>query len=186
MFYRLSLAIILSFTFQITSAQVYYFPIGIPASAIFPEHGFLPGNKFVYYPAIHKHDLKNLKLRVEVIDDRPKMKLHKTNCSDVEFTSTSEFESPECIYKLGKYADTLLKQSNALLDLSSSDTLQIRLQGIDSRLIGFGYIVAHGLCQISVRYRDQTKIDVSGFSQGVYIVELRSGEKVLRGKFLKE
>jgi hypothetical protein len=35
-------------------------------------------------------------------------------------------------------------------------------------------------------YRDQTKINVSGFSQGVYIIEMRAGEKVLRGKFLKE
>jgi hypothetical protein len=32
----------------------------------------------------------------------------------------------------------------------------------------------------------ETKINVSGFSQGVYIIELQSGEPVLRGKFLKE
>ncbi len=135
-------------------SQVYFFPTGLVASAIMPEHGFLPGKKFTYYSTIDKHDLKQAKFRVEVYDDRTELKLSKTGCSDVEFTNSSEFEASECIYKLGKYVDTLLKQSNAILDLSSIDTLQIRLHGIDSRLIGFGYIRAHGLCQINVKYRN--------------------------------
>jgi hypothetical protein len=33
--------------------------------------------------------------------------------------------------------------------------------------------------------KSQIKVNVSGFSQGVYFVELQSGEQVLRGKFLK-
>ncbi|HKR06808.1 MAG TPA: T9SS type A sorting domain-containing protein [Bacteroidia bacterium] len=35
-------------------------------------------------------------------------------------------------------------------------------------------------------FKLQTKIDVSRFSQGIYFVEVQSGEKILRGKFLKQ
>jgi hypothetical protein len=38
----------------------------------------------------------------------------------------------------------------------------------------------------TLNFKLQTKIDVSRFSQGVYIIEMKSGEQVLRGKFLKE
>ena len=148
------LVFILLFNFLYLPAQVFYFPIGLIASATMPEHGFLPGRKFSYYPTVAKHDLKKLKVRVEVYDERDKLNLVKARCSDVEFTNTSEFESVECIYKLGKYADTLLYQSNAVLDLNTKDTLQIRLEGIDSRMIGFGYIRAHGICQINVKYHN--------------------------------
>ncbi|MDO9511212.1 MAG: hypothetical protein Q7J34_05605 [Bacteroidales bacterium] len=149
-------------------AQVFFFPAGLVASAIMPEHGFLPGKKFAYYSTIDRHDLKQAKFRVEVYDDRAKLKLSKTGCSDVEFTNSSEFETSECIYKLGQYVDTLLKQSNAILDLSSNDTLQIRLQGIDSRLIGFGYIRAHGICQINVKYHNR---------QQTYCIDITDADK---------
>jgi hypothetical protein len=35
-------------------------------------------------------------------------------------------------------------------------------------------------------FKPQTKIDVSDFSQGIYFVELKSGEQIMRGKFLKK
>jgi hypothetical protein len=34
--------------------------------------------------------------------------------------------------------------------------------------------------------KSEFRMDVSGFSQGVYFVRLESGEKVFREKFLKE
>jgi hypothetical protein len=138
-------------------AQIFFFPIGLVASSMVPEHGFLPGKKFKYYSTINKHDLKKLKLRVEIYDDREKLKLTKSQCCNIEFTNTSEFVTPKCIYKFGKYVDTLLKQSNAILDLTSNDTIQIRLQGIEARLIGFGYVRAHGICQINVKYHNLQK-----------------------------
>ncbi|HCW08852.1 MAG TPA: hypothetical protein DGG95_15965 [Cytophagales bacterium] len=148
----------LAFTFtlalitQSVFSQMYFPP------RTMPEHGFLPGKKFQYYSTINKHDLKQARFRVEVYDDRAKLGLSKTECSDINFTNTSEFEAPECIYKLGKYVDTLFKQSNAINDINSNDTLQIRLQGIDARLIGFGYSRVHGLCQIEVKYHNQKKV----------------------------
>jgi hypothetical protein len=46
--------------------------------------------------------------------------------------------------------------------------LQIKLEGIDSRLIGFGYIRVHGLCQMKIKYKGITKtycIDITDADQ---------------------
>lgn len=139
------------FIIKSVSAQTILFPTGMP------EHGFLPGKKFQYYPTIHKYDFSARKLRVEVYDDRQKLNLTTPQCSDIEFTNSSEFANPGCIYKIGKYIDTLFKQAGATIDVTSSDTLQVRLEGIDARLIGFGFIRAHGLCQIKMKYHNITK-----------------------------
>jgi hypothetical protein len=123
-----------------------------------PEHGFLPGKEFRFYPTINKFDFKGLKLRVEVYDDRKRSNLIKTQCSDIEFTGTSEFVNPNFIYKVSEYIDTLFRQSGAKIDPSYKDTVQIWFQGIDARLIGFGYIRVHGLCQMKIKYKNSTKI----------------------------
>jgi len=153
------LFIVLTF-FLINSSmgQVIIFPIGyIIGAATMPEHGFLPGKKFKFYPTIDKYDFKGLQLRVEVYDDREKLKLTRTQCSEIEFTSTSEFANPDCIYKVSQYIDTLLKQSGAIIDTAAKDTLQVRLEGIDARIIGFGFIRAHGICQMKIKFHDITK-----------------------------
>lgn len=121
------------------------------------EHGFLPGKKFEFYSTINKYDLTGSKFRIEVYDDRDLLKLNRVECSNVEFTNTSEFANPNCIGILAKYADTLFYKSNATIDSSSADTIQIRLEGIDARLIGFGKIRAHGLCQITAKYHNFSK-----------------------------
>jgi hypothetical protein len=131
-------------------------PIGLISTAL-PEHGFLPGSKFKLYPTIDKYDFSKLKVRIELFDDRPLVKLKKTECSDMKFTNTSEFESPRTIYKVEEYLDTLLRQAGAVIDSTSTDTIQVRLEGIDSRLIGFGNIRVHGLCQMKIKYHGATK-----------------------------
>ena len=127
------------------------------ARSIMPEHGFLPGKKFKFYSTINHYDFAQTKFRLEVYDDRNKLKLNKIDCSDIQFTNTSEFAESNCIELLAKYVDTLFSQSNAIVDSAATDTVQIHFEGIDSRLIGFGKIRAHGLCQIKVNYHDNTK-----------------------------
>ena len=139
-------------------SQVIIIPTGLIASAIVPENGFLPGKKFAYYATVERHDLKKAAFRVEVYDDRARLKLSRAGCSEMGFTHTSEFETPECIYKLGEYADTLLRQSNAFADPAAADTLLIRLQGFDARLTGTGIVRAHGICQVEVKYREVTRV----------------------------
>jgi hypothetical protein len=136
-------------------AQVVVIPM-IGAAAM-PEHGFLPGKKFQFYPTIDKYDFTGLKLRVELFDDRDSLKLHQVECSDIQFTNTSEFADANTIYIVKQYFDTLFKQSGAIIDSSSSDLLQARLEGIDARLIGFGSVRAHGLCQIKIKYQEHEK-----------------------------
>ena len=142
---------------QSLHAQIVIFLPGIITREIMPEHGFLPGRKFQFYPTIGKYDLSGLNPRIEVYDDRELAKLFKVDCSDVEFTNTSEFAQPDCIHLLAKYVDTLFTQAGGVIDSSAVDTMQIHLEGIDARLIGFGKIRAHGLCQLKIRYRNVTK-----------------------------
>jgi len=56
------------------------------------------------------------------------------------------------------------------------------LEAIDSRLIGFGYIKIHGLCQIKVKYKGFNKtycIDIKDheFSEWFFIVHEQSSRR---------
>jgi len=162
--------ILISALYIINSAygQVIIVPIGLIGYSVMPEHGFLPGKKFNFYPTINKYDFNGNKFRIELIDVRGILKLKKIQCSELEFTNTSEFASPNCIYKVGQYFDTLFNQSGAILDTTAIDTLKVRFEGIDARLIGFGSIRVHGLCQMSMTYHDFSKtycIDITDADQ---------------------
>jgi len=153
------LLILLSAICIINSAhcQIIIVPIGLIGASVMPEHGFLPGKKFKFYSTINKYDFNASKFRIELIDVRDILKLKKIQCSELEFTNTSEFVSPDCIYKVGQYIDTLFNQSGAILDTTAKDTVKVRFEGIDARLIGFGSIRVHGLCQMSMNYHNFTK-----------------------------
>jgi hypothetical protein len=85
--------------------QVIFFPKGLLNTIKMPEHGFLPGKNFKFYPTINQYDFSGLKVRVELFDDRPLLKLSQIKCSDIPFTNTSEIENPSLIYKVGEYLD---------------------------------------------------------------------------------
>ncbi len=145
------------FFLNVIKAQVIIFPIGIIGATIMPEHGFLPGKKFKYYSTIDKYNFNGLKIRIELYDERKNLLLTKIQCSETLLTNTSEFTSTNSIYKLGNYLDTLFKQAGVIIDTNSTDILKIKLEAIDARLIGFGYIRVHGLCQIKINYRNINK-----------------------------
>jgi len=151
--------ILLTLTFaNVIKGQILIFAAAaILGATVMPEHGFLPGKKFKYYSTVDKYDFTGRKIRVELFDDRSTLKLKRTQCSEIDFTNTSEFVDPKCIFKVGKYIDTLFKSTGAILDSAATDTLQIRFEGIDSRLIGFGHIRVHGICQMKIKYRNVTK-----------------------------
>ncbi|MBL7113954.1 MAG: hypothetical protein ISS19_18595 [Bacteroidales bacterium] len=151
------LIIIALFIGNSVTSQVVIVPTGIISASIVPEHGFLPGKKFKFYPTITKYDFFGKKFRVELFDDREILKLKKIQCSELEFTNTSEFSDPNCIFKISQYIDTLFKQSNAILDTTAYDTLVVTLEGIDARLLGHGYVRVHGLCQMKIKYHDFNK-----------------------------
>lgn len=155
---RYLLSTCLLFLLNMAAGQIIVIiPFGPIVKAIVPEHGFLPGKKFTYYPAVNKYDLQNRHYRVEVYDWRDSLQLKKVDCSEYWFSNTSEFTSPDCIHLLAKYIDTLFTQSNAVIDSSAADTIRVHLEGIDGRLIGAGKITAHGLCQLNVDINGERK-----------------------------
>jgi hypothetical protein len=190
----MGLILLFSLSISLNGQIIVFFPTGIIARAIMPEHGFLPGSKFRFYPTIGKYDFSRLKLRIEVYDDRGLAKLNKVECSDLEFTNTSEFAQPDCINLLAKYVDTLFNQAGAVIDSSSVDTVQIHLEGIDVRLIGFGKIRAHGLCQLKIKYHNLTKsycIDITDADKDSPIgpnafVSRRTGTRIIGSAAMRE
>ncbi len=84
-----------SVSFTVANSQIItpILPIVIGA-AIMPEHGFLPGKKFQFYPTINKFDFGGKKLRIEFYDVRDSLQIKKPDCAKVEVTNESEFAGP--------------------------------------------------------------------------------------------
>lgn len=163
---QIILVLFLSFKLSIGYSQV-IIPILFGEDMV-PEHGFLPGRKFPIYPAINSFDFKDKTYRVELIDDRFNLNLEKIECSTLSIENTSELSSHQTIFKLKEYVDSLFSQANLKIDSSSNEKIEIRLQAIDSRLIGFGKIKVHGLCQLKISM---------GSSEEVYCCDIVDGDK---------
>ena len=141
------------FTVEAQRIIITYGLVPTLGAAFMPEHGFLGGKKFKMYPAIDKHDLGGIKLRIELRDVRDSLKLQKIDCSPVAFTNTSEFEGPGGAHVVAEYLDSMFTAANCVVDSTVDDVLHVTLEGMDARLIGFGSITAHGLCQMSVQWK---------------------------------
>ena len=100
-----------------------------------PEHGFLPGKKF----------------RLVLYDQRDSLRLEHPACSNMEINNKSEFAGQEGTGIVVAYFQHLFPQAGIVLDSTATDTLHVYLEALDSRLIGFGTITPHGLCQMRVR-----------------------------------
>ncbi|MGE5428282.1 MAG: hypothetical protein ACM3O8_10335 [Methylococcaceae bacterium] len=123
-----------------------------------PEHGFLPGRKFPIYPTINSFDFNGRAYQVVLIDDRLNLHLKKIECSSLIIENSSELASPQTIFKLKDYIDSLFSKANLNIDSSANEKIEIRLQAIDSRLIGFGKIKVHGLCQLKIKVNSVEKV----------------------------
>jgi hypothetical protein len=144
---------LLSLVFFCSQAQyVSYSLVPLIAGAVFPEHGFLGGKKFTFYPTLNQFDFKGQKVRIEVYDLRDSLHLIKLNCSQVELTNQSEFAGPAGAQKVVEYFDTLFRQSGFMPDSTAADTMKVKIDALDNRLIGFGSITAHGLCRMSITW----------------------------------
>jgi hypothetical protein len=117
---------------------------------ITPEHGFLPGKKFTFYPTINKYDFTGEKFRLELYDQRDSLHLEHLACSGMEINNKSEFAGEEGTRVVVAYFQRLFPQAGIILDSAATDTLKVYLEALDSRLIGFGSITVHGLCQMRV------------------------------------
>ena len=145
-----------------------------------PEHGFLPGRKFPIYKATNTFDFKESSFRVELVDDRANSQLKNIECSSLKIENTSELASAQTIFKLKEYIDSLFSQAHIVIDSSAINRIEIKLQAIDSRLIGFGKIKVHGLCQLKIKTGSIEKIYCSDIVDGDKNAPLGSNAIVTR------
>jgi len=147
--------------FVFARAQSQYTVVVIPTEGVdkplFPEHGFLPGKQFRYYPTIGKYDFTGQHFRLEFFDRRDSLHIIALPCSDVELNNQSEFAGAGGAGKVSEYFQRLFPQAGITLDSAAADTLRVFLQAMDSRLIGFGSITAHGLCSMKIEWKDFSK-----------------------------
>ena len=172
---KLSLLIVLAFFATVGNAQVRYPQGGLlsylaykTAEKEMPEHGFLPGKKFPTYDLIGKYNFSGKKVKVILYDDRDALHLKKINCSNEELTNQTEFKKDEGIAKVWLYVNKLFGNANIVIDSSASDSMEIRLQALDCREIGFGKVSVHGLCQVAVTRNGSTS---------TYCTDLADGDK---------
>nr|WP_321487444.1 hypothetical protein [uncultured Draconibacterium sp.] len=171
---------ILLIIFSISSG---YSQIIIPilfGEEIIPEHGFLPGRKFPIYKTTNTFDFKEKSFRVELVDDRENSQLKNIECSPLEIENTSELSSAQTVFKLKDYIDSLFNQAHIVIDSSATKTIEIKLQAIDSRLIGFGKIKVHGLCQLKIGIDSMETIYCCDIVDGDKNAPLRSNAIVTR------
>lgn len=168
------LILIIAISFSSYSQNQIIYPQGgvigglsfILAKEIMPEHGFLPGKKFPTYPTIKPFDYKNLKLKVILYNDRDEKKLSKINCSEIAITNNTELKAEQGTVKVWDYINTLFLKSKIDIDATSADELEIRLSALDCRLIGYGQIAVHGLCQMEFKYKGITKTYCTDIEDG--------------------
>jgi hypothetical protein len=141
------------------NSQVFIiYPIDQIGQAAMPEHGFLPGKKFQFYPTIEKYDFPGTRIRVELFDDRDSLNIIRLDCSPTETTNKSEFIGQAGTSTVYQYFQQIFSQSGIQIDTAAKDTLKIELQALDSRMIGFRKITAHGLCQMKINFKNISKI----------------------------
>ena len=138
------------------------------AKDIMPEHGFLSGKKFPTYATVEKYDFKNIKLKVVLYDCRDSLKLAKLSCSEVEINNKTELKGEQGTAKIWDYVNKLFLESNIVIDKNATDELQIRISALDCRLIGYGQIAVHGLCQMDIKYKGISK---------TYCTDIEDGDK---------
>ena len=122
-----------------------------------PEHGFLPGKDFKFYPTVDKYDLGGRKVRVELYDDRDSLRLVKLECAQVEINNQSEFVGARGARAVQYYWAKLIPEANMVLDSTATDTVRVHLEALDSRMVGHFSIRAHGLCQMRIQHRGVSK-----------------------------
>lgn len=154
---KLLIFLLLILSATVTYCQVIVIPIYMSEDMV-PEHGFLPGKAFRFYKTTVDYSFGGRRLKVNLVDDRARLNLEKIECSALPFTNTSEFSKPEAVYKVRDYIDSLFSQSGIIIDTSAKDILNVSLQALDVRLIGFGSVRVHGMCQMEFNYQGKSAV----------------------------
>ena len=134
----------------------------------YSSNGFLPGKNFPFYSTIDEYNFNGLPVRVELKDNRYELNLSYINCSDTPITNNSEFKDSRSIHTVKNYIEKIFKEANINIDSLSRSTLEVSLDALDGRLLGFGYIKVHGLCQMTFKYMNVER---------TYCIDIVDGDK---------
>lgn len=112
-------------------------------------YGYLPGQPYKFYKPNGTFNLKKKSFNVVVYDQRQNH--DRICCSEVGLDRTTELEGGLGYDYFRTYLHAVIDSSNGVVDSTSNDTVKVYLEALSFRLIGVGYIVAHGLVQFSVK-----------------------------------
>jgi len=132
--------------------------LGLSSAAQYSEYGFLPGKKFPFYKSIGTHDLQSKRIRIQVKDERKALGLESISCSEIPLRNQTEFKGEYGEEVIRKYLTRLLADAHAISDSLADEILEIEIQALDARLVGFGSITAHGLCQLKISYQGESLV----------------------------
>jgi hypothetical protein len=112
-------------------------------------YGYLPGTDYKYYKPTQKYDLKKRAMNIIITDKR--LYHYNIQCSDLRLDRNTELEENMGFQYFKNNLFSVIDSCNGIIDSTAKDTIHVYLEGLSFELIGFGYIVAHGLVQFSVK-----------------------------------
>lgn len=111
-------------------------------------YGFLPGTDYMMLKPEKEIDLKGKSFNVEFRDNRKDV--NKIACSEYSLDRETELEGRLGAQYFRESMKAMIEGSNGKIDAASPNRVVVELEGVSFKLIGAGYIVAHGLVQFKV------------------------------------
>jgi hypothetical protein len=110
-------------------------------------YGFLPGTDYKMLKPEKEIDLKGKSFSVELKDSRKN--LNKIGCSEHSLDRETELEGALGAQYFKESLTAMIEGSNGKIDALSPNRVVVDLEGLSFKLIGAGYIVAHGFVQFN-------------------------------------
>lgn len=108
-------------------------------------YGYLPGTEYKLLKPMTDIDLKGKAFNIEFKDGRGRN--DHISCSEYTLDRETELEGSLGMEYLRQSVISMIQNSNGKVDSSAPDKLVVELNGLSFKLIGAGYIVAHGFVE---------------------------------------
>ena len=118
-------------------------------------YGYLPGSDYKLLKPEQNLDLHGKSFNIEFRDSRNDA--NKISCSEYMLDRETELEGTLGEQYFREFVTSMIQGSNGKIDPASPNKVILDLEGLSFKLIGAGYIVAHGLVQFKVASPGLTK-----------------------------
>lgn len=119
-------------------------------------YGFLPGTDYKYYKPTTSIDLKGQSYCLEFNDARDD--IQEIKCSGQVLDRNTELEGELGYTYFRNYVTSMIEQCNGKVTPDGNNHITINLEGLSFVLIGWNYIVPHGLIQFEVSSEKFNKV----------------------------